>query len=118
MESRTFNPALVLGCTEDEAVELLQGRRVTPGEVETVALTYYQWWRHLRDPRSYWVTTSQAARILHVSPSVVRRMLDNDRLPHMVHSSGVRLMRRDDIEERARHAPIDPDASWTTGQSI
>jgi hypothetical protein len=118
MESRTFNPALVLGCTEDEALELLHGRRVTPGEVESVALTYYQWWRHLRDPRSYWVTTSQAARILHVSPSVVRRMLDNDRLPHMVHSSGVRLMRRDDIEERARHAPIDPSASWTTGKSI
>jgi hypothetical protein len=114
MSSRAFNPALVLGCTEDEALELLHGRRVTPGEVESVALTCYQWWRHLRDPRSYWVTTSQAARILHLSPSAVRRMLDADRLPHMEHSSGVRLMRRDDIEERARHLPVDPGTPATT----
>ena len=118
MSSRAFNPALVLGCTEDEALELLHGRRVTPGEVESVALTYYQWWRHLRDPRSYWVTTSQAARILHLSPSVVRRMLDHDRLPHVVHSSGVRLMRREDIEERARHLPDDPGMSPTTETSL
>src|SRR3954470_22818793 len=97
MESRTFNPALVLGCTEDEAGELLHGRRVTPGEVETVALTHYRWWRHLRDPRSYWVTTSQASRILHLSPGVVRRMLDAGRIPHVVHSSGVRLMRRHEL---------------------
>ena len=75
-----FDPVRVLGCSEDEAAELLRGRRITPGEVETVALSSYQWWRHLRDPRSYWVTTSQAARLLHLAPSVVRRMLDQDRV--------------------------------------
>jgi Helix-turn-helix domain len=101
MSSRVLDPALVLGCTEDEAVVLLQGRRVTPGEVETVALTAYQWWRHLRDPRSYWLTTSQTARVLHLSPSVVRRMLDEERLPHVLHSSGVRLTRRHEMEELA-----------------
>jgi hypothetical protein len=101
MSSHPFDPALVLGCSEDEAAALLAGRRVTPGEVESVALTSYQWWRHLRDPRSYWVTTSQAARLLHLSPGVVRRLIDQDRLPHVVHSSGVRLMRRHEVERLA-----------------
>ena len=101
MSPHAFDPALVLGCSEEEAAALLDGRRVTPGEVESVALTTYQWWRHLRDPRSYWVTTSQAARLLHLSPGVVRRMLDQDRLPHVVHSSGVRLMRRHEVEKLA-----------------
>jgi hypothetical protein len=97
-----FDPVRVLGCSEEEAAELLRGRRITPGEVETVALSSYQWWRHLRDPRSYWVTTSQAARLLHLAPSVVRRMLDQDRLPYVVHSSGVRLMRRHEIILRSQ----------------
>jgi hypothetical protein len=101
MSSHPFDPALVLGCSEDEAAVLMAGRRVTPGEVESVALTSYQWWRHLRDPRSYWVTTSQAARLLHLSPGVVRRLIDQDRLPHVVHASGVRLMRRHEVEQLA-----------------
>lgn len=101
MNPYPFDPALVLGCSEDEAVVLLGGRRVTPGEVESVALTSYQWWRHLRDPCSYWLTTSQAARLLHLSPGVVRRMLDQGRLPHVVHASGVRLMRRHEVEHLA-----------------
>jgi hypothetical protein len=61
----------------------------------------YDWRGHLRDPQSYWVTVSQAARILHSSPSRVRRMLDEDRLPYVTHASGVRLMRRQQIEERS-----------------
>ena len=64
-----------------------------------MALSTYQWWRHLRDPASYWVTTSQAARLLHLSPGVVRRMLDEHRLPHVVHASGVRLMRRHELQD-------------------
>jgi hypothetical protein len=101
MSSQSFDPALVLGCSEDEAMALLGGRRVTPGEVESVALTTYEWWRHLRDRHSYWVTSSQAARLLHLSPSVVRSMLDQGRLPHVVHSSGVRLMRRHEVQQLA-----------------
>jgi hypothetical protein len=99
----TFDPVRVLGCTPEEAADLLRGRRVTPGEVESIACTTYQWWRHLRDPRSYWVTTSQAARLLHLSPGVVRRLLDQDRLPYVLHTSGVRLMRRHEVLERSRH---------------
>jgi hypothetical protein len=109
MSPQAFDPVLVLGCTEEEAAALLRGRRVTPGEVEAIALTTYQWWRHLRDPRSYWVTTSQASRILHLSPSVVRQMLDADRLPSVLHSSGVRLMRRHEVVELARRRSADPD---------
>jgi hypothetical protein len=107
----SFDPALVLGCSEGEAVVLLQGRRVTPGEVESVALTAYQWWRHLRDPRSYWLTTSQAARVMHLSPSVVRRMLDEDRLAYVVHTSGVRLMRRHEVERYAERAAAEAAAA-------
>lgn len=96
-----FDPAHILGCSVAEAQAILRGRRVTPGEVESIALSTYQWWRHLRDPYSYWVTTSQAARLLRLSPGVVRRMLDEDRLPYVVHSSGVRLMRRHEIAHRS-----------------
>jgi hypothetical protein len=104
MSTHVFDPTLVLGCTRLEAAALLHGRRVTPGEVEAVALTSYQWWRHLRDPGSYWVTTAQAARLLRLSPGMVRRMLDADRLPHVVHASGVRLMRRHEVEQLAERA--------------
>jgi excisionase family DNA binding protein len=101
MSSPVFDPTLVLGCTKLEAAALLHGRRVTPGEVETVALTTYQWWRHLRDPRSYWLTVGQAARLLRVSTGTVRTLLDSGRLPYVMHASGVRLMRRHEIEELA-----------------
>jgi hypothetical protein len=92
-----FDPVAVLGCSPAEAADLLRGRRVTPGEVETVALEHYDWWRHLHDPASYWVTVSRAARLLHLSPGQVGRMLDADRIPHVRHVTGVRLMRRHEV---------------------
>jgi hypothetical protein len=98
-----FDPVRVLGCSPQEAAQLLAGRALSPDEVEAMALSTYQWWRHLRDPHSYWVTASQAARLLHVSPGVVRRLLDEDRLPYVVHSSGVRLMRRHEIVRVSEH---------------
>jgi hypothetical protein len=101
MNQLTFDPANILGCSGDEAARLLQGRRVTPGEVEALAVYYYDWRRHSRDPQSYWVTVNQAARILHLSPGVVEWMLSERRLPHVLHASGVRLMRRHEIEQRA-----------------
>ena len=101
MSTPVFDPAKVLGCTEEEARSLLNGKRVTPGEVESVAVEHYDWRRHMRDPRSYWVTATQAAYLLHTSPTVVKRMLDEHRLRYVVHTSGVRLMRRHEIEELA-----------------
>ncbi|MFL6134662.1 MAG: hypothetical protein ACJ72A_17790 [Nocardioidaceae bacterium] len=101
MSTPVFDPANVLGCTEEEARSLLNGKRVTPGEVESVAVEHYDWRRHMRDPRSYWVTVTQVAYLLHTSPTVVKRMLDEHRLRYVVHTSGVRLMRRHEIEELA-----------------
>ena len=101
MSTPVFDPAKVLGCTEEEARSLLNGKRVTPGEVESVAVEHYDWRRHMRDPRSYWVTATQAAYLLHTSPTVVKRMLDEHRLRYVVHTSGVRLMRRHEIEDLA-----------------
>jgi hypothetical protein len=94
-----FDPAHVLGCSLHEAQTLLQGRRVTPGEVEAVALKHYAWRRHVRDPESYWITVSQAAVILRTSPQKVKHLLDEERLPYVTHTSGVRLMRREQIKE-------------------
>ena len=98
MRASAFDPTHVLGCDAHEAQRLLRGKRVTPGEVESLALKHYAWRRHLRDPESYWVTVSQAARLLHVSPPRVKQLLDEQRLPHVVHASGVRLMRRKEIQ--------------------
>ena len=98
-----FDPVRVLGCAPEEANELMNGRELSLDEVEALALSTYQWWRHLRDPRSYWVTASQASRLLHISPGVVRRLLDQGRLPYVVHSSGVRLMRRHEIVRISEH---------------
>jgi hypothetical protein len=97
-----FDPVHVLGCGREEARALFHGRAVTPGEAEAIAEKTYPWRRHLHDPASYWITTSQAARVLHMTPRQVRRLLDQGRLPHVVQDSGVRLMRRRQIEAIAK----------------
>ena len=66
-------------------------------DVEQVALEHYPWRRHVSDPNAYWVTVQQAAEILDVSPQRVKQLLDKDFLPHVVHRSGVRLMRREQL---------------------
>ncbi len=101
MTQPVFDPVHVLGCTPDEAACLLRGRRVTPGEVEALAVVYYDWRKHARDPQSYWVTVPQAARLLRLSPGVVRTLVDSGRLPHVRHESGVPLLRRHEVVERA-----------------
>lgn len=104
MPMRTaFDPVSILGCSPDEARTLLRGRVVTPGEVESVARTVYNWRKHLRDPQSYWVVTSQAARILGIPPSEVGELLRRRRLRFITGPDGVRLMRRTDVEEVASH---------------
>ena len=106
---RNMSPRLdlvaILGCTPEEAARLLHGRPVTPGEVEAVARVHYDWRRHVNDPDSYWVTISQASRILGMRPKAVRKQLDNHRIPHIVHSTGVRLMRRHEVEAIAGRSP-------------
>ncbi|MDQ4054135.1 MAG: helix-turn-helix domain-containing protein [Actinomycetota bacterium] len=102
MRTTTFDPVSILGCTPDEARSVLQGRAVTPGEVEAVARSHYPWRKHLHDDGSYWVVASQAARILRVSPGQVTTLLQQRRLRYVTHRSGVRLMRRSDVEAFAR----------------
>jgi hypothetical protein len=96
-----FDPTRVLGCSPDEARALFHGRPVTPGEAEALAEKVYPWRRHLHDPDSYWVTTSQAAAILHLSAQQVTRLLDQQRVPYVLHASGVRLMRRAQVSAMA-----------------
>jgi hypothetical protein len=100
----------ILGCGPEEAARLLRGRPVTPGEVEAVARIHYDWRRHLDDPESYWVTITQASRILGLRPKAVRKLLDAERLPHITHATGVRLMRRHEIEAIASRStqPVVP----------
>jgi excisionase family DNA binding protein len=92
--ARQLDPIHILGCSREEAVELFHGRPVTPGEAEAIAERSYRWRRHLDDPKSYWITTAEAARILGLTPRQVKRLLDCGQLQHVRHGSGVRLMRR------------------------
>jgi hypothetical protein len=103
MQNYAFDPVQILGCTPEEARALLRGHLVTPGEVEAVARLHYHWRRHLHDDASYWVVTSQAARILRLSPGKVSALLDRHRLPFVTDPTGVRLMRRQDVEAVAQH---------------
>jgi excisionase family DNA binding protein len=102
MTPTRFDPTMMLGCSAKEAQTLLEGRLVTPGEVEAVALRSYPWRRYLRDSESYWITTSQAAEILHLSVPQVRHLLQERKLPYATHRSGVRLMRREEIQAIAQ----------------
>lgn len=105
MHITAFDPTRVLGCSRGEAEDLLRGHVVTPGEVEGVALQTYNWRAHRRDPESYWVTVGQAAEILGRSRSELEAMLSRRSLPYDTHVSGVRLMRRREIEEIAGVSP-------------
>ena len=100
----------ILGCGPEEAARILRGRPVPPGEVEAAARIHYDWRRHVNDPDSYWVTISQASRILGMRPKMVRKLLDTHRLPYLTHATGVRLMRRHEIESIARRStrPVIP----------
>lgn len=109
-----FDPLSVLGCDEDEFRALMRGRPVTPGEVEAAAARHYRWREHIHDDGSYWVTVAEAARIIGVSSTGVRRLLGAGRLPHLTHVSGVHLIARRDAEQlagapagfRARSGPV------------
>jgi len=97
MSAKLFDPVSILGRSPDEAKSLMRGHVVTPGEVEAVARAHYPWRKHLNDDVSYWVVTSQAARILGTTPAQVTTLLRRRQLPFVTHRSGVRLMRRADV---------------------
>jgi excisionase family DNA binding protein len=69
--------------------------------IEAVAAEVYRWRRHLSDPGSYWVTHEPAARILNVGLDQVETILAGERLPYIDHVDGVRMYRREQVEEVA-----------------
>jgi len=113
--SRRLDLVTILGCSPEEAARLLHGRPVTPGEVEAAAQVHYDWRRHINDPESYWVTITQASRILGMRPKAVRKLLDSRRLPYITHITGVRLMRRHEIEAIASRSPQSAIPSMAAG---
>lgn len=66
--------------------------------VETAALEHYQPSAHRSDRFSYWLTSGAAAELMGVSPARVKRMVTADRLPYVTHRSGLRLLRRHQVE--------------------
>jgi hypothetical protein len=102
VEPTVFDPAWMLGCSLEEARRLMRGRVITPGEVEGVALEHYAWREHLEDPHSYWMTVPQAAAVLGLAEDELLEELDSRRIAFVTHRSGVRLMRRPQIERVAR----------------
>ena len=92
--TQRLDPRHILGCSREEAIELFNGRPITPGEAEAIAERSYRWRSHLHDPESYWITTVEAARILELTPRQVKGLLDRGQLRHVRHISRVRLMRR------------------------
>jgi hypothetical protein len=94
MDASRSRPAAVLGCSEEDAARLVGDRTVDEDELEALAAVHYDWRVHLLEPDSYWVTPAVAARILHVPPVVVERLIATHRLSHVDHLSGMRLVRR------------------------
>ena len=108
-ELTIFEAANVIGCQPAAAQELLEPGGLASGstvsatleELEALAVEHYPWKQHTDDPDSYWVTVGQAATILALSVQRVKQLLDEDRLPSVAHHSGVRLMRRAQLETLA-----------------
>lgn len=93
-----FNAAHILGLPPKRARSLLAGCDLTLEVVEELAAEHYPWRAHVDDGDSYWLTERQAAAVLGISVARVKQLLDQDGLPHVVHRTGVRLMRRDQVE--------------------
>lgn len=97
-ELSIFEAAHILGTTPAEAKELLKGHDLTSESVEDVALDHYRWRAHVDNVDSYWVTVKQAAVIHDVSTQRVKQLLVKDLLPYVTTHTGVRLMRRQQLE--------------------
>jgi excisionase family DNA binding protein len=76
-------------------------RTLPIGAIEEAAGEFYRWRRHLNDPNSYWLTDEPAARILNVAVDQVEPILAGERLPFVDHADGVRMYRREQVEQVA-----------------
>jgi hypothetical protein len=106
--------AEMLGCSVSSVRRHVAAGRLRPGrrrykhralsraDVETLAVTVYDWRWHVHDPGSYWVTGQRAAHVLGVNRARLSALSQADRLPYVVHRDGVRLYRRSQLEVIAR----------------
>lgn len=102
METLTAGQAArIIGCPAEEVAALLGGEPATLAQVEGLAVERYRWRLHVDDRDSYWVTAKQAPDILGVSIQRVKQYLAADKMPYVRHSTGVPLMRRDQLETAA-----------------
>ena len=101
-EMTVFEAAHIIGCDPTEARQRQHleqaGSTAELEKLEAMAADRYPWKQHTDDSESYWVTVGQAAKILDLSVQRVKQLLDEDRLPYLLHRSGVRLMRRQQID--------------------
>ena len=102
----------ILGCSHLTYRRLTREGRLPPraesrhrtlpiAAIEAAAAEVYRWRRHLNDSNSYWVTDEPAARILNVALDQVEPVLAGERLPYVDHADGVRMYRREQVEEVA-----------------
>jgi hypothetical protein len=90
--------AHVLGMLAWQAERILGSGPYDLEEVEQAAMAHYQPSAHRSDRFSYWLTCGTAAELMGVSPAQVKRMVAADRLPYVTHRSGLRLLRRHQVE--------------------
>lgn len=93
-----FEAAHILGLSPEQARRVLDERQPDVDELEQLAMEHYPWHTHARNDDSYWCTSRQAAKVLGLSYQRVKQLLDDDRLPYLVHRSGARLLRRHQVE--------------------
>ena len=105
-----FEAAHILGLPPAKARRVLQQHDLTGPrtkkvhaaipQIELIAMETYPWHAHAHahDDQSYWLTATQAAEILGLSIARVKQLLDQYRLPHVLHRSGARLIRRRQLE--------------------
>jgi hypothetical protein len=90
--------AHILGMLAWQAEKILGAGPYELEVVEDAALEHYQPSAHRADRFSYWLTSGTAAELMGVSPARVKRMVTADRLPYVTHRSGLRLLRRHQVE--------------------
>jgi hypothetical protein len=90
--------AHILGMLAWQAERILGAGPYELEAVERAALEHYQPSAHRADRFSYWLTSGAAAELMGVSPARVKRMVTADRLPYVTHRSGLRLLRRHQVE--------------------
>lgn len=118
--------AHILGMLAWQAERILGPAPYELEAVERAALEHYQPSAHRADRFSYWLTSGTAAELMGVSPARVKRMVAADRLPFVTHRSGLRLLRRHQVEviANARESRLlrlperaGPGPQWTAPES-